>query len=212
MPRPLVVEGETGPVVPEPAEPALVFGPAHPGGGRRLARVARPVGGAERVAGEDVLDVHQQQFLVLLLVVQPELDQFAGFRPGPVGKRLEQPGHRLVDMGAIGDDLGHRRARQQAPVRTGVPVPHPFVIGVEQVSERGIERRVCRQMRSQDEGLEEPGHMSEMPFRRADVGHRLHLLVFRRERRSEFFAQRPDFAVPAREAPPRRLMVFGMHE
>ena len=210
MPRPLVVEGEAAPIVAQPAQPALVPGPAHLRRRRGLARVARPVGGAKRVAGQHVLYVHQQQFLMLLLMIEPELDQLAGRGPGIDGKRVEQPAHRPVHMGAIGDDLGDLRPGQQAAVGTRMPLAHALVIGIEQISESRIEGLVARQVRREDESLEEPGDVSQMPLGGTHVRHRLDLLVLRRKRRGQGLAQSTDFGVALREAGSRYFMVFGM--
>ena len=61
----------------------------------------------------------EHEFLVLLLMLQPELDQSAGFgrRPFP-GEESE---HGLVDVMAIGEDLLQPRAREHAPLRPRVP-------------------------------------------------------------------------------------------
>ena len=64
-------------VVPDLDEPAVVrrricIGSAS---ARDAAERRLDVGRLERVAREHVLDVHQQQLLVLLLVVQAELDE-----------------------------------------------------------------------------------------------------------------------------------------
>ena len=63
----------------------------------------------KRVLRQDVLDVHQQQLLVLLLVLQADLDhgRHAGNRS--VGTALQQVGHRIVHMASIREDLVDRR-------------------------------------------------------------------------------------------------------
>ena len=64
----------------------------------------RRVGGLERIARQNVLDVHEQELLVLLLMVQPEIDEVRDFR----GQRtVEQPGHRLVDVASVLGHFGH---------------------------------------------------------------------------------------------------------
>ena len=68
-----------------------------------------------------MLDVHEQQLLVLLLVVQAELDQ------APTSAATvtvdQELGHRLVDVAAVGADLRHAGSGDQAPVGPGVPLP-----------------------------------------------------------------------------------------
>ena len=62
-------------------------------------------------------DVGEDQFLVLLLMVQPQLDQPRQRRPLAIGTGGDEVLHRGIDVLAIGVDVGHRRTRQQAPLR-----------------------------------------------------------------------------------------------
>ena len=64
------------------------------------------VGGMQRVLREQMQNVGQQQFLMLLFVIAAELDQI-----GDRGRKivLHERRHRAVDMVAIRDD--RRRAR-----------------------------------------------------------------------------------------------------
>src|SRR6185437_16158146 len=98
--------------------PALVVDPADlvGGGGRR----GRPVdvGREEGVAGEDVLDVHQQQLLMLLFVVQPEDHQVGGVG---VDGTAEEVGHGGVDVGPVAGDVVDAGSGHQAPLVPGVP-------------------------------------------------------------------------------------------
>ena len=73
----------------------------------------------ERVAEEHVLDVHQQQLLVLLLVVQAELDERGEVGPRVGVAAVDQLVHRGVDVGAVARDLVDGRAREQAALRCG---------------------------------------------------------------------------------------------
>ena len=91
----LVVEAEAPAVVADLDDPAGVVDPperagrSRRGGGRSVVGVGR----AQRVLGQQVLGVHQQQLLVLLLVVAAELDE------GPAGvvEVVEPRRHPLVD-------------------------------------------------------------------------------------------------------------------
>ena len=108
MPRPFAIEGEAFAVVSDLHHAAIEFAVR-----RRRAvgladrnRAGILVGRTQRVLREQMQDVGQQQFLMLLLVIAAELDQ-----PGD-GRRkiiLHQRRHRAVDMVAIGGD--RRRAR-----------------------------------------------------------------------------------------------------
>jgi hypothetical protein len=56
-----------------------------------------------------VLGIHQDQLLMLLLVMEAELDQ----RAQVAGAALEQRGHGGGDLAAIGHDLRDAGARDQ---------------------------------------------------------------------------------------------------
>ena len=58
---------------------------------------------------QHVLDVHEQQLLMLLLVVQTELDERGGFGIALVDQLV----HRGVDVRAVARDVGDRRSREQ---------------------------------------------------------------------------------------------------
>ena len=60
------------------------------------------VGRPERVEAEGVLEIGQQQFLVLLLVVQPQLDNSG---PSAVSGPAEPVQHTVIDGSAIGVDF-----------------------------------------------------------------------------------------------------------
>ena len=84
-------------------------------------------------------------------------------------------------MVAIGADRIDRRPRQKPALRARVTRPGRLVIGIEQIGEGRVEHPVGRIERPEQEGLEKPAGMGEMPFRRADVGHRLDRLVLGRQ-------------------------------
>ncbi len=111
---------------------------------RRAVRLApaREHGRHQGTLRESVHHVGEQQFLVLLLVVQPQLDE-VGHVFFPLG---EQPGHRLVHVAAIGADLLRAGPGDQAARRARLPRADGFVVAVEQEAELGIERRVARQV------------------------------------------------------------------
>lgn len=146
-----------------------------------------PVNRPQRVLRQDVLDIHQQQFLMLLLVFQPQRDPLQHLVLKVAASLSEQSLHGLIDMAAIGVHLAYRRPRQQ-------PAPRPLegravglVVGIEQMVVAFIQRAIARQEGKQHEGLEEPGDMRQMPFRRADVRHALNHIVFSFQRLTEPF-------------------------
>ena len=80
-----------------------------------------------------MLDVHQQQLLVLLLVMEPELDER---RRRLVNRTGEQALHPGIDVFAISRAPSSRRGSGEQPAhRSGMSSADRFVIGVEQVAE-----------------------------------------------------------------------------
>ena len=153
-----------------PSGAACSFGS---GGARRVRRI-------QRALRQQVLDVGEDQFLVLLLVLQAEFEQRRQFLV--VGVLGQQARDAAVDVGAVGAHFGHRRARQQPALGARMAVADAVVVGVEQDPERRMERLELRFQPFEDEGLEEPGGVRQVPLDRAGVGHRLGAAVFVRQR------------------------------
>ena len=74
MPRTFVIEGEPLAVMPDVHEPALEADPFHRPGLSHMAGGRRQVSRTRRIHRQGMLDVHEQQFLVLLLMMNAELD------------------------------------------------------------------------------------------------------------------------------------------
>ena len=103
----------------------------------------RPVGGIRRVARQHVLDVHEEQLLVLLLVVHAELDQ-GGDGGERVGVRIgDQAGERVVDGSPVVGDLVAGGSGDEPAVRPRVPRPDLLVVRVEQEVVRRVDRLVA---------------------------------------------------------------------
>ena len=163
------------------------------------------VGRVDAVLREQVQDIHQDQFLMLLLVVQAEHDQRRSLGPDGCRRGGDEAFHRRVDMGAIGGNVGRRGARQHAALRPRMPVADGVVIGIEQVGVVLVEDLVSRGMGAEHEGLEKPGNMRAVPLRRAGVGHRLDDLVLVGQRRGQPVRLSADIA----EAGEQRIAVAG---
>ncbi len=160
---------------------------------RRPGAVARP----DRVAPERVLDIGQEQLLMLLLVIEPELDQRQELARCP-GRRLsDHVDHRPIDVGAVARDLIDAGTRQHPARRAGVPRTDRLVIGIEQIAVARIEGPIVAALRRQHEGLKEPRRVCAMPFRRARVGHRLDGLILARQRRRERLGGAAHLGLPA---------------
>ena len=116
--RRLVVEGECSrvSVVPDLDEPARELEHLHRSGlgkrGRRRVDVER----VDRVVEEHVLDVHEQELLVLLLVVQTEPDERRQRRPRVGVAMIDQLLHRGIDVHAVPADFFDRRDGRASPV------------------------------------------------------------------------------------------------
>ena len=177
-----VVEREAVAVVAERHEAAVEAMPRVRPGRDGRERPARVIDGPRRVAREEMLDVGEQEFLVLLLVMQAEFGQRRRVR---VQRPLEEALHRRVDVPAVRQHGREVGTRQQAALGAGMPVADAVVVRVEQHAERRVERTVPGRVRREHERLEEPGHVRKVPLGRARVGHRLQRTVFRRQRRRE---------------------------
>jgi hypothetical protein len=142
-----------------------------------------------------MFDVHHDQLLVLLFVVEAELHERA---EGLGQAAVEEVGHGLVGALAVGGHLGHPWPSDVAAPRAAVAGAQRLVVGVEQIGVGGVEDLVTRGERPQDERFEEPGGVAAVPLGRGDVGHRLHGLVLRGERAGELFGEGPHVAIARR--------------
>ena len=133
------------------------------------------------VAGERMEDVHQDQFLMLLLVMQSQGHHRVGGGKHVHARGLNQFFHSRIDERAIGANLFAGRPADHAPLRARMPRADSFVIGIEQKAEAIVVNAIAGKMRRQQERLEEPGRVRTMPLRRAGIGHRLQHLVFGRD-------------------------------
>ena len=153
-------------------------------------RLLRPSPGhiidrVRRVLGERVQKVCQQQFLVLLLVMKPDLDD----RPHrfEIVRGFDQGRYRRIDVRTIGCRLGDTRTCDQAALRAGVPWPGRDIIRVEQKREAVVERPIGRREWPQQKLFEEPRYVRPVPFCWAGVRHRLHDLILGGEERRAAF-------------------------
>ena len=132
-----------------------------------------------------MLDVHQQQLLVLLLVVEAELDRGHHLVEGAGVQADDEVAHPVVDVAAVDPDVVGARTADEAAVGACVSRPDRLVVAVEQEPVLLLVGREAGLVVGEDEGLEEPGDVRPMPLGGGDVGHRLDGLVLRRERSGE---------------------------
>ncbi len=133
------------------------------------------VGGVEGVGEEGVLDVGGDELLVLLLVLEAEGDAAGGFVLDGV---LEERGDGGVDVGAVGEDGVERRAGEGGAEFFLGHVAEGVVVAVEEPVEVGVEGLVGGDELAEDEGLEEPAGVGEVPFDGAGLGAGLDHQVF----------------------------------
>ena len=171
MPRPLAIEGEAIAGVTDLDHAAALLDPPRRAGHRhRRLAIGRPDRGLDRIFAEQVKNIGQQQFLMLLFVMAAELDQRQCLGR-QIGQGIEQRG---IDIGAIGLHFVERRPSHHAAPVARVAMALGFVIAVEQERKAFVVKPVARRMIAQHEGFEKPRRMRQMPFRRGGVLHRLH--------------------------------------
>ena len=153
--------------------------PVRVAAGKRQSEI---VGRIDRVLREGVQDVGEHQFLMLLLVVQPDLDQWRQSAELVFASLAEEFDDRGIDMAAIGADLVGAGPGDVAAMIAGMAGAGADVIGIEQEGEVGVEGPVAGGVLAEQELLPEPGGMRPVPFRGARVRHGLDLLVLGRQR------------------------------
>ena len=122
---------------------------------------------------------------MLLLMVEAEGRASGDLVPAHGRGAGDQLFHAGVDVVAVAVDLLHGRTREKATLQARKERPHGFVVGIEQIAVARMKGPVARQERREQEVLEEPGRVREMPFRGADVRHALDDVVLGRERRAD---------------------------
>ena len=167
--RGLAVEGE-GRAVGTDLDQAVAAGNE----GQRLGlglggRSERRVGRLGRVLGEGGEDVGQEQFLVLLLMLDPERDQRERVRREGRKRVL----HRGIDRLAPLADLVEAGAADHPAPGPRMALALALVIAVEQERIGLVVEDVPAHMIAKHERFEEPGRMREVPFGGRGVGIRL---------------------------------------
>ena len=120
---------------------------------------------------EPVQQVHQQQLLVLLFVLQAQFDQLHELIVWwfVIEPSLQLNIHPLTPA----EHFINCWSAQETPLRSRMPWPSSFVIGIEQRRPRLRHRFPPGPVRNQQEGFKKPGGMTQMPFRWAGICHPL---------------------------------------
>ena len=175
-----IVEMEAVVGVPDAMDALIERDPFVAGAGRSGKFPGRIVSRQNRVLREGVQDVGQHQFLMLLLVIETDLDQWRDRCQRGLAGLMKEFHHSRVDMPAIGGDFVGTGTGQVAALVAGVPRPGADVVGIEQVGVVRVKGSVAIAVFAEQELLEEPGGMGAVPLCRAGVRHRLNQLVLRR--------------------------------
>jgi hypothetical protein len=122
---------------------------------------AGEIGRLERIGVESVLDVGEKQLLVLFLVIEAEKDATQRFS-GRIA--CEKAFDALVNMMTIRENFAGAGAREGGSEVLIGKLGEGLVVAVEEPGEVGIEELVVREKFTEDEGLEEPSGMGEMPL------------------------------------------------
>ena len=179
--RQLVVEAETVARVADLDQPAFDVDPPEVVGLAHLAR-ATGVHRLQGIAGQHVLDVHEEQLLVLLLVVEAELERGRELLEGATVEGGHEVAHPVVDLPAVDPDVVGPRPGDEAALGARVASAEGLVVAVEEEPVLVLERREVALVLGEHEGLEEPRHVGAVPLGGRHVRHRLDGLVLRRQR------------------------------
>ncbi|MDO9369233.1 MAG: hypothetical protein Q7T68_11750 [Sphingopyxis sp.] len=186
--RALAIESEAIAAMPDRRHAGGALDPFHRGKLRNFTRDhILPHRRAKRILREEMLQIGEQQFLMLLLVVDAEFDERL--------RRRRQVGQRSLNRGVNvrtpDTDFVERRPGQQAALRPRMARTFGFVIAVEEKRVTLVVKTVAGHMIAQHEGFEEPRRMREVPFGGRRVGHRLRAGIGVGEGRDEIERQAP---------------------
>ena len=196
VPGSFVVEGEAVPGVSHRTHSRLVGMPVRALACRHVGRNgAVPIRGAQRIEREQVLDVHEEQLLVLLLVLQPDLQDRGGRVRRVQGASSQEFLHVSVHVAAVVENLLQARSGEEAARRPGVLLSHGLVVGIEQDTKLRMRVPVAGQLVFQQEGLEEPAGVRQVPLGGAGELHGLERAVLRRQGSAQRFGGLADGAV-----------------
>ena len=152
------------------------------GGGLKIRRM-------QRIGEERMLDVGGDQFLMLLFVLEAQRDAPRSFI---LQRMLHQDNHCGVDVRAIAQNDIQRRPRERGAQFLLRHFAQRVVVAVEEPVKFRVEGLVPGNELTQDEGLEEPAGVGEMPLHRTRLCAGLHHHVFRRQRTTKTQARLAD--------------------
>ena len=123
----------------------------------------------KRLTAEAIQQVHQQQLLMLLFVLETQLHEL---KTGVIGcfKQLLEP---VIHPRAPAQDLRSGWPTEQSTLWSGVTITDAVVIGIELIGPAGITGLVPLEMGLQQECLKKPVGVSQMPLRWTGIRHSL---------------------------------------
>jgi len=154
-----------------------------------------PDRGFGRVLREQMQDVGDQQFLMLLFMMAAKFHQIERC----AGERRQCGEQRCVNGRAIAKHLGQGRPGDHAAPGAGMAFALCLIIAVEQEREARVMQLIAGNEIAQNEGFEKPAGMRQMPFGRGGVVHRLHAGIGIGKRRDQRHTQRPYRLIPFRK-------------
>src|SRR3954452_15738915 len=102
--------------------------------------------------------------------------------------------HLQVDFAAVAQHLSDRRPRQQTAPRSWKLLTDSVVVGIKQILVAAV-GGARFPLLSENESLEEPRRVRQVPSRRTGVGHRLNAAIFRFERLAKRLTELPNSSI-----------------
>ncbi len=133
-----------------------------------------------------MFEVGQDEFLVLLFMLQAKFDGRQEKLHPPVARGQDRL-HAFINRATIIVNFRHAGTRQQAPFGTRILNPNLIIVGIEQVGEIVVPRGIAGASLRQDEGLEKPSGMGQVPAGRAGIRHGLDDVILNCQRRTKRF-------------------------
>src|SRR5260370_818441 len=156
MPRPLIIKGKPLASVSDPVEAFRKGHPFHWGDAGRTGGGSLDIGRVEWIAREDVLDVGEHQFLVLLFMMQAKGHDGGELGQSPLIELPQQVKDMLIDVAAVSIGLLHARARDQPAFRPAGPLAQPGVIRGEEKGVFWLKRLVPLKPRPTEKNFPNP--------------------------------------------------------
>src|SRR5580700_8481871 len=148
----------------------------------------------QRILRKNMFDVGDEQFLMLLLVMNPENEDWFDFIEKFVVRVPKEIFDVRIDRSTISTRVFDGGPRDQTAQVAPVHVAGGIVVGVKQISVLRNFSPIIWNPFLENKRFEKPGGVRQMPFRRAHIRHRLHNAIFGLESRAKRVAETSNFA------------------